>query len=111
MIYINAVNKRRQIGILKAIGIKESIIVYSYIFQSLFYVLCGILVGLFFIFFVLLPLLSVHPIQLPFGPLMLSFKGALILECIVGFIIAGFFAGLIPSRIVAREEILKAIWG
>ena len=111
MIYINAVNKRRQIGILKAIGIKESIIVYSYVFQSLFYVLCGILIGIFFIFGVLQPLISMHPIELPFGPLSLSFGAGLILESVAGFIIAGFFAGLIPSRIVAREEILKAIWG
>ena len=111
MIYINAVAKRRQIGILKAIGIKESIIVYSYVFQSLFYVLCGIAIGLLFLFGVLNPLLSAFPIQLPFGPLILSFSAALIIESVIGFIIAGFLSGLIPARIVAHEEILKAIWG
>jgi putative ABC transport system permease protein len=38
MIYVNAVSKRRQIGILKAIGIKEIIIEVSYIIQSIFYI-------------------------------------------------------------------------
>ncbi|HUD02458.1 MAG TPA: FtsX-like permease family protein [Candidatus Paceibacterota bacterium] len=111
MIYINAVGKRRQIGILKAIGIKERVIVYSYIFQSLFYVLCGVLLGLAFVFGVVEPLLSIHPIELPFGPLALSFSVPLVMESIAGFLIAGFFSGLIPARMVARENILTAIWG
>ena len=47
----------------------------------------------------------------PFGPLILSFSPTLVTESIVVFFIAGFLSGLIPARIVAREEILKAIWG
>jgi putative ABC transport system permease protein len=111
MIYINAVGKRRQIGILKAIGIKERIIVYSYVFQSLFYVVCGILAGLAFVFGILLPVLSRYPIMLPFGPMQFSFSASLVGESIVGLIIAGFFSGVIPARLVAREKILTAIWG
>ena len=111
MIYINAVSKRRQIGILKAIGIKERIIVFSYILQSLFFVICGIGFGLFFVFVILRPILAAHPIALPFGPLVLSFSTMLVIESVCGFLIAGFLAGLIPSRIVVREKILDAIWG
>lgn len=111
MIYINAITKRRQIGILKAIGIKENIIVWSYIFQSLFYVVCGVCIGLVFVFGMVVPILAVYPIPLPFGPLALSFSRTLVAESIVGFLVAGFFAGFIPARIVARENIIKAIWG
>jgi putative ABC transport system permease protein len=111
MIYINAIAKRRQIGILKAIGIRESIIVYSYVFQSLFYVFCGVALGLLFVFGGLLPFLAAFPIVLPFGELQLSFSPALVIESVAGIVIAGFFSGLIPARLVAREEILKAIWG
>ena len=111
MIYINAVSKRRQIGILKAIGIKEGVIVYSYVFQSLFYVACGVGTGLIFIFGILLPILTRHPIMLPFGPMQFSFSSKLVAESITGFFIAGFLAGAIPARLVAREKILKAIWG
>lgn len=111
MIYINAVSKRRQIGILKAIGIKERIIVYSYIFQSLFYVACGVSIGLLFVFGVLTPILKIHPITLPFGPLVLTFSASLIVESVAGFFLAGFLSGLIPARLVAREDILDSIWG
>ncbi len=111
MIYINALNRRRQIGILKAIGIKEDVVVWAYVFQSLFYVICGVLVGLFFVFGILLPVLSVHPIMLPFGPLLLSFGPTLIGESVIGFLVAGFISGLVPARLVVRESILTAIWG
>ena len=111
MIYINAVSKRRQIGILKAIGIKEDIIIFAYVFQSLFYVLCGVAFGIFFVFAIMQPTLRAHPITLPFGPLQLSFGTALVLESILSFLIAGFLAGYVPARLVTRENILKAIWG
>ena len=111
MIYVNAVNKRRQIGILKAIGIKENVIVFSYVLQSLFYVVCGVCSGSVLVFGILQPYVNAHPIPLPFGGLTFSFGWMLVTETIVGFLIAGFFSGFIPSRIVAREEILKAIWG
>lgn len=111
LIYVNAVNRRRQIGILKAIGIKESIIVYSYIFQSLFYTVCGIIAGTVLVFFIVDPLINVYPIQLPFGAAYLQFSTARVIGGIVALLIAGFFAGLIPSHVVARENIIKAIWG
>lgn len=111
MIYINAVSRRRQIGILRAIGIRRDIIIYSYIFQALFYVVCGVCIGLFFVYLVVLPLLHVYPIHLPFGPLELSFSLTLAMESIAAFLIAGFLAGLIPARVITREDILKAIWG
>ncbi len=111
MIYINAVNKRRQIGILKAIGITERTIVASYVFQSIFYVCCGVGFGVLFVFGILVPVLKFHPIMLPFGPLELSFSFMLVLEGIIGFLVAGLFSGFIPARLVAREKILKAIWG
>lgn len=110
MIYINAINKRRQIGILKAIGIKEDIIVYSYVFQSLFYVILGIITGMFIILFIAEPLLTKYPIQLPFGPLIISFGYALSIKSVIVFIIAGFFAGIVPARMVVREKILDAIF-
>jgi len=111
MIYVNAMSKRRQIGILRAIGIKQGIIIYAYMFQALFYVACGIVAGLTIVFGVVEPLASRYPIQLPFGPLLLSFGMPLVLEGASIFFVAGLFSGIVPSRLVAKEEILKAIWG
>jgi putative ABC transport system permease protein len=111
LIYVNAVNRRRQIGILKAIGIKENIIVYSYVMQSLFYSVCGIIVGSIFVFGILDPLIRVYPIPLPFGDAYLSFGAMRVTVGVASLLISGFLAGLIPSRIVARENIISAIWG
>lgn len=111
MIYVNAVSKRRQIGILKAIGIKESIIEVSYIIQSIFYSTLGIIGGLIVIYFVVIPIMAVKPINMPFGDAVLVYTSLGIIINISSLIIAGILAGYIPAKIVAREDILKSIWG
>jgi len=111
IIYVNAVNKRRQIGILKAIGIRESIIVYSYVFQSLFYVFVGIATGSVLVFLGLIPYFNRFPIPLAFGGLSLYLGANAIISAMLSLAIAGLLSGLIPSRIVARQNILEAIWG
>ena len=111
LIYVSAVNKRRQIGILKAIGIKENTIVLSYVFQSLFYAVCGVIVGLVLLFGILSPAIREHPLRLPFGNVYLVYTGWRVVISVISLLLAGFFGGLIPARIVARENILKAIWG
>jgi putative ABC transport system permease protein len=111
MIYVNAVSKRRQIGILKAIGIKESIIEVSYIIQSIFYSTLGIIGGLIVIFLIVIPLMAVKPITMPFGNAVLVYTSFGIIINISSLIIAGILAGYVPAKIVAREDILKSIWG
>lgn len=111
MIYVNAVSKRRQIGILKAIGIKENIIEISYIIQSIFYSFLGIVGGLLVIFFIVIPIMAVKPINMPFGNAVLVYTAFGIIINIISLIIAGILAGYIPAKIVAREDILKSIWG
>jgi putative ABC transport system permease protein len=111
MIYVNAMSKRRQIGILRAIGIKKNIIIYSYMFQALYYVACGITAGLAIVFGIVEPLTARYPIQLPFGPMVLTFGVPLVMEGVGIFFVAGLFSGIVPSRLVTKEEILKAIWG
>ncbi|HUD44290.1 MAG TPA: FtsX-like permease family protein [Patescibacteria group bacterium] len=113
LIYVNALNKKRQIGILKAIGIKQSIIINAYILQSLFYTFCGVSLGVVMVFLVLQPLLISHPIPLIQGlmNLILIYSPTGIILSILSFIIAGYLAGRTPAWLVARQDILKAIWG
>lgn len=111
MIYVNAVSKRRQIGILKAIGIKESIIELSYVIQSLFYATLGVIGGSIIIFLVVIPFLAVRPIPMPFGNASLVYTSLGIVVNVASLIIAGILAGFVPAKIVARENILKSIWG
>jgi len=111
LIYVNAISKRRQIGILKAIGIKQGIIVLSYTFQSLFFSACGVAVGSAVVFLGLDPYLRANPILLPFGQLHLTFSSLGIVLSITSILVAGIIAGVVPSWRVARQNIISAIWG
>lgn len=113
LIYVNAINKRRQIGILKAIGIKQNIIINAYIIQSIFYTICAVSIGIVSVFLIFQPLLSKYPIPLIEGlmNLTLVYSVLRIILSILSFGIAGYLAGLVPARIVVKQDILKAIWG
>lgn len=113
LIYINALSKMRQIGILKAIGIKQGIIVSSYVLQSLFYTLFGIMIGSGLIFGIIQPLLQMYPVPLieRLMDMVLVYTPEGIAISIVVFFVAGFLAGFIPSSLVAKKDILDTIWG
>lgn len=113
LIYINALSKMRQIGILKAIGIKQGIIVSSYVLQSLFYTLFGIMIGSGLIFGIIQPLLQMYPVPLikRLMDMVLVYTPEGVAISIVVFFVAGFLAGLIPSFLVAKKDILDTIWG
>jgi ABC-type lipoprotein release transport system permease subunit len=109
LIYVNAVTKRRQFGILKAIGLKQEIIILSYTLQSLFYCFCGVTIGYLFVFFALTPYLNANPINVVFGYLTLAHSNFTTVSGMVGLIIASLLAGLIPAWLVARAAILKSL--
>jgi putative ABC transport system permease protein len=112
IIYVNVVNRRRQIGILKAIGIKQDIIVYSYILQALFYSISGVIIAALSIFYLIAPYLVAHPWNMPMaGNVSLALDRLQVVYSAASLLVVGFVAGLIPSWRVARENILKAIWG
>lgn len=111
MVYINAQSKQKQIGILKAIGIRERIIELSYVIQSLFYSMLGIIFGSLFLYFVVMPFLLSHPIEMPFGSayLVLTVKDFII--SVILMLLSSLVAGYTPARMVSKRDILKVIWG
>lgn len=111
IVYMSTISKRRQIGILRAVGIKESAIIYSYIFQAMFIVICGMIVGLLILSFALKPWFIVHPLKLPIGFVSLLIVPENVLKNAISLIAVALTAGLIPSWIAARQTIIEAIWG
>ncbi|MCX9026752.1 MAG: FtsX-like permease family protein [Candidatus Methanoperedens sp.] len=111
IIYVNTISKRRQIGILRAIGIKENIIIQSYIFQAMFYAISGTIIGLFIMFFILKPWFIEHPLKFPVGYVSLLIVPEKVSINTISLIAAALAAGLIPSWMAVRETILEAIWG
>jgi ABC-type lipoprotein release transport system permease subunit len=111
VIFVNAITRRRFIGILKGIGIAPRAISISYILQSIFYAVAGATVGMIIVFAFLKPLFVAHPINFPFsdGILVATLPGTLLKAVIL--LIATMIAGYIPARIVIKQNTLNAILG
>ena len=111
IIYINVLNRKRQIGILKAVGISPSSIVISYAFISMFYVVMGILAGLV-LYFALMFYFQANPVVFyETIELVPEIQVGLIIESIFTMLIMSVIAGVLPAWRVSKESILEAIWG
>lgn len=111
IIFINAVTRRKYIGILKAIGIEARSIKWAYIIQSIFYAVSGALLGLIVLYGLMVPAFNAHPIDFPFSDGILvapisdvMFKFALLL-------IVTLIAGYIPASMIIRKNTLDSILG
>jgi putative ABC transport system permease protein len=111
IIYINALTRRRQIGIMKAIGVSPFAIEFSYICQALAYVLVGSGIALIVIFAFLKPLIDAHPIDTPFASIVLVAEPASVAFKFVLVMIVSMFAGYLPARIIVKKNTLNAILG
>jgi len=111
VIYVDILNKRRQIGIFKAIGISPSVIVASYLLLSAVYAFAGILLGTVLFYGIAVPYFDAHPIVLPITDARLVLTAPeYVWRGEVVFWVA-IISGLIPSLIVSRAKMLDAILG
>ena len=109
VIFINAITRRKYIGILKGIGVNAQAIEAAYVFQAIFYAILGATLGVALVFFVLKPYLDAHPINFPFsdGILVATPMGISIRVLIL--LAATTLAGYVPARIVTKQNTLDAI--
>jgi ABC-type lipoprotein release transport system permease subunit len=111
VIFVNAITRRKFIGILKGIGISSQAIEIAYVFQSLFYAVLGIGIGLLFLYGFLVPFIAANPIKFPFS------DGILVAEVPATFFrvfllsVATLVAGYVPARIVVKKNTLDSILG
>jgi putative ABC transport system permease protein len=111
VIFINAVTRRKYIGIMKGIGISEQSIEFSYIIQSIFYAFIGGSVGFLFVYFGFVPFFHAYPLNFPFadGILVAPLK-----ETILKFFLlltVTLVAGYIPARQIVKQNTLDSILG
>ncbi len=109
IIYINTINKRKQIGILKAIGITPQSIILSYIMMSVFYVISGMIFGSIVLFGVIF-YLTQNPMEFATLKLVPVVEIKVVVESIISLLVSSIIAGFIPAWLVTKEPILKAIW-
>lgn len=111
IVFINALARRRHIGILKGIGIERSVIEIAYVSQSAFYALSGSILGALLIYGFLVPYFAANPIQFPFSDGILSADPTETFFKFVTLFFTTLIAGFIPAWLIARGNTLNAILG
>lgn len=111
IIFVSVVNKRRQIGILKAIGMETNTIILYFVLQALFYGVVGVILGVSLILFVIRPIFISNPLDFPVGWVSLKVTFDIIRISNVSLIGAALIGGFFPAYRGAKESILKSIWG
>jgi len=111
IIYINVLHRKKEIGILKAVGISPRSIVLSYAFISMFYVSMGIVAGLV-LYFALMLYFTISPVTFyETITIIPKIQVGLIIQSIFTMLIMSVIAGILPAWRVSKESILEAIWG
>lgn len=108
VIYINTINRKRQIGVLKALGISEEVIILSYMLQSFFYTFVAMLIG-GTILFVIISYLMQHPVPFPPGPLTPVVEPMIVIQSLISLALTSIIAGFFPSWGVTRKNIVESI--
>lgn len=111
VIFINAVTRRKFIGIMKGIGVSSLAIQISYLLQSLFYAIAGSVLGTIILYGLLVPLVAKHPIDFPFSDGILVAEPSGTLIRIIILLIVTLIAGFIPARMIVRKNTLDSILG
>lgn len=111
IIYVDIVNKRKQIGILRAIGIKSYIIIFSYVILAAVYAIAGVILGTALFFFAIVPYFQAHPFVLPICDAVLVLSQLDYVARAEAIMWVSVISGLIPAALTTRTKILDAILG
>ncbi|HXX55892.1 MAG TPA: ABC transporter permease [Methanoregula sp.] len=108
VITIKTINSRKQIGILKAIGVDKEVIMHNYGFQVIILAILGIILGVI-LTSMLAVYMAVHPIVTPEWSATLYLTPMdLVVNSLILFI-AAIIAGYVPAYQVSREDIQTAM--
>jgi ABC-type lipoprotein release transport system permease subunit len=111
IIFINALSRRRHIGILKGIGVQTNVIEIAYVLQAAVYALSGSLLGALLTYGVLIPYFDANPIKFPFSDgILVADPLSTFYKFLILFLIT-LVAGYLPAKLITRENTLNAILG
>ena len=111
IIFINAVSRRRHIGILKGIGIERHAIEIAYVIQAAFYALAGSLIGALITYGFLIPFVEKHPIHFPFSDgILVADPETTFYKFLILFFVT-LIAGFLPAWLIVRHNTLNSILG
>jgi ABC-type lipoprotein release transport system permease subunit len=111
IIFINALSRRQQIGILKGIGIERRVIEIAYVLQAAFYALIGSALGALVTYGFLIGYFDRNPIKFPFSDgILVAPIDATIIKFVILFVIT-LLAGFVPAWMIVRQNTLNSILG
>lgn len=108
ILHINILNKRIQIGIIKAIGVNSKIISLSYVLQALFYGIIGSIFGVFLTFLMLI-YFKLNPINTSIGQLVPKIVLSNYIIVSLAIIFVSTITGYIVSKRIIKQNILESI--
>ena len=108
VITIKTLNSRKQIGILKAIGVDKGVIMHNYGFQVIILAVLGIILGIL-ITLMLAVYMSYNPVVTPAWSATLYITPVDLLINSAILFIAAIVAGYVPAYQVSREDIQTAM--
>jgi putative ABC transport system permease protein len=111
IIFINAISRRQQIGILKGIGIEQRAIEIAYVLQAAFYALLGSGLGALLTYGYLLGYFERNPIKFPFSDgVLVAPPDETFIRFVILFIVT-LIAGFLPAWLIVRQNTLNSILG
>lgn len=111
VVFVNAITRRKFIGILKGIGVHSRVIEFSYVIQSIFYAVIGSAIGMLLLYAFLVPLVDAHPINFPFSDGTIFAPLSSSMWRVLALFVASVIAGYVPARMIVKRNTLDAILG
>jgi putative ABC transport system permease protein len=108
--YIDVANRKRQIGIQRAIGITPASITLSYLIRALFYALIATALAILIYVYGVIPLEAHFPFHFPFGNVYLRVMPSVMARTALTLFGVSILSALIPVYSVMRVKIIDAIW-
>lgn len=108
--YVDVVNKRRQIGIERAIGITPGTILTAYALRAIFYMIVGTIVGVVAFMYLVVPLEAKYPFHFPQGTVLLAINPVFMTRMVGLLLLVGLVSALIPAFRSIKIRIIDAIW-
>lgn len=108
--YVDLVNKRRQIGIERAIGITSPSIVLSYIIRAFLYAVFGIAAAVLIFVYVVVPIEGRYPFHFSFGDVGLAMDVPVLASSALILSAVAVVSAFVPAYQTIRTKIVDAIW-
>lgn len=109
--YVDLMTRRRQIGIERAVGIRDGSIIITYVLRAILCTIVGIGLGGLVFRFGIIPYFAHDPFTFPTGEVSLVYQPLSFINYSIILMGIATVAAIIPSIRSVRVKLLDAIWG